>query len=110
MHPIQREPCSKRKQTDSAALDHTEENFFYPLENWSNSTVAHAIALRILGYLSILLTDRINIQHGILQRLDSTFHIEVNAAIFVTDKLCAKIKELAAILCDQLETKFHPMT
>ncbi|RIB27105.1 hypothetical protein C2G38_82930 [Gigaspora rosea] len=51
------------KQTDSVALDHTVKLIFYPLENRSNDTVARAIALRILGYLSILLTDRIDIQH-----------------------------------------------
>ncbi|CAG8612993.1 37913_t:CDS:2 [Gigaspora margarita] len=95
------------KQTDSAALDHTVKNIFFPLENRSNDTVARAIALRILGYLSILLTDRIDIQHGILQRLDSTFPIEANAAIFAADKLCAKTEKFAVILCDQLETKFQ---
>ncbi|CAG8808317.1 11951_t:CDS:2, partial [Racocetra fulgida] len=74
------------KQTDSAALDHTVKNIFYPLENRSNDTVARAIALKIL---------------------DSTFPIEANAAIFAADKLCAKSEKFSVILCDQLETKFQ---
>ncbi|CAG8816621.1 14511_t:CDS:2, partial [Racocetra persica] len=43
----------------------------------------------------------------ILQRLDSTFPIEANAAIFAADKLCAKSEKFSVILCDQLETKFQ---
>ncbi|CAJ0634205.1 9364_t:CDS:10 [Entrophospora sp. SA101] len=83
------------------------KSIFFLLENQSNDPIARSLALRTLGYISTLLTELLDIQHGILQRLDSPIPIEANAAIFAADKISSKTEKFSVILCEKLASKLQ---
>ncbi|RIA85785.1 hypothetical protein C1645_879079 [Glomus cerebriforme] len=92
------------QNSQSSELEQTIRKIFFLLENQSNDPIARALTLRCLGYMSVLLIERLDIQHGILQRLDSPVEIEVNAAIFAADKLCSKTDKFSALAYERFVT------
>ncbi|CAJ0874273.1 13729_t:CDS:10 [Entrophospora sp. SA101] len=67
------------------------KSIFFLLENQSNDPIAQLL----------------DIQHGILQRLDSPIPIEANAAIFAADKISSKTEKFSVILCEKLASKLQ---
>ncbi|CAG8649654.1 5555_t:CDS:10, partial [Acaulospora morrowiae] len=98
---------SRFTRNNCSAFEQIVKNIFFLLENQNTDPEARSLALRSLGCMSILLTDRIDIQHGILQRLDSVVDIEVNAAIYAADKICSKSEKFSILICDKLSTKLQ---
>ncbi|CAB4424502.1 unnamed protein product [Rhizophagus irregularis] len=92
------------QNSQSSELEQTIRKIFFLLENQSNDPIARALTLRCLGYMSVLLIERLDIQHGILQRLDSSVEIEANAAIFAADKLCSKTEKFSALAYEKFVT------
>ncbi|CAI2172104.1 11361_t:CDS:10, partial [Funneliformis geosporum] len=83
------------RNSQSSELDQTIRKIFFLLENQSNDPIARALTLRL---------ERLDIQHGILQRLDSSVEIEANAAIFAADKLCSKTEKFSALAYEKFVT------
>ncbi|CAG8535421.1 373_t:CDS:10, partial [Funneliformis mosseae] len=92
------------RNSQSSELDQTIRKIFFLLENQSNDPIARALTLRCLGCMSVLLIERLDIQHGILQRLDSSVEIEASAAIFAADKLCSKTEKFSALAYEKFVT------
>ncbi|CAG8589586.1 10951_t:CDS:10, partial [Paraglomus brasilianum] len=83
-------------------VDKIVMTIFIILGNQSNDPIARSLTLRTLGCLSPLLTERLNVQHGIIQRLDSHVLIEANAAIYAADNICSRSETFSTILCEKL--------
>lgn len=58
----------------------------------SNDPVARALALRTLGAVAGILSERQNVHHAIRRGLDSHDNVEVDAAIYATTRLAAHSK------------------
>jgi len=69
---------------------------------YSNDPTARILTLRILGYMSQVLYDRVDIQHSVLQHINSTNAEEVNAVLFAIDKICERSSTFANNVIDLL--------
>ncbi|XP_067029171.1 integrator complex subunit 7-like isoform X1 [Acropora muricata] len=68
----------------------------------SNDPVARAITVRFLGSIACLVSERKNVHHSIRSSLESHDEVELEAAIFATDKLCSHSREFASGLYNKL--------
>ncbi len=64
----------------------------------SNDPVARSLTLEALGHLSCLLGSRDDVQFRILERLDSTSHLEAMAALFAVERMLPLSESFAAAL------------
>ncbi|KAK2560871.1 Integrator complex subunit 7 [Acropora cervicornis] len=68
----------------------------------SNDPVARAITVRFLGSIASLVSERKNVHHSIRSSLESHDEVELEAAIFATDKLCSHSREFASGLYNKI--------
>ncbi|KAI8909435.1 hypothetical protein DFJ77DRAFT_513134 [Powellomyces hirtus] len=79
----------------------------------SNDPVARALTLRVIGYMSVIVVDNIEVHHGVRLLLDSKEPMELEAALFAADRIAFRsktfsvnhIEKLGAIMQDK-ETNF----
>ncbi|KAI8359870.1 hypothetical protein EDC96DRAFT_445408 [Choanephora cucurbitarum] len=81
----------------------------------SNDPIARSIALRVLGCMSIIIAEKLDVQFGIMQRLElATDRIELEAAIWAGDQICARSNRFPSVMfakiVDQLESKVKNYT
>ncbi|TPX71710.1 hypothetical protein SpCBS45565_g00775 [Spizellomyces sp. 'palustris'] len=69
----------------------------------SNDPIARAFTLRLLGYMSAIVQERIEVHHRVRLLLDSKDPLELEAAIFATDRIASKSRTFAANIMDKLE-------
>ncbi|KAJ7390820.1 Integrator complex subunit 7 [Desmophyllum pertusum] len=68
----------------------------------SNDPVARAITVRVLGSIACIVSERKNVHHSIRSSLESHDQVELEAAIFATDRLCAQSREFASGLYNKI--------
>ncbi|KAK9721730.1 hypothetical protein K7432_003197 [Basidiobolus ranarum] len=68
----------------------------------SNDPVARSLTARALGCISTIASERLDVQHGILECLNSEDRMELEAAIFASDKFCAVSKTFPKLVCNKL--------
>jgi hypothetical protein len=65
--------------------------------------------IRLLGHLAPITHDRIEVLYLIRQCLNFDQPIELKAAVFAIDKLCARSATFAVNVCDELYKVTHRM-
>ena len=55
----------------------------------SNDCVCRALTLRALAKISVIISDRHNVQHSIRLALESHDEFETNEAIYAADEFCS---------------------
>ncbi|KAF9585576.1 Integrator complex subunit 7 [Lunasporangiospora selenospora] len=68
----------------------------------SNDPLARAITLRLLGCMSTIIYDRIDVYHNIIHSLDSSEAMEASAAVYAADRICAQSQKFCAIISGKL--------
>ncbi|KAG0233601.1 hypothetical protein BGW42_007350 [Actinomortierella wolfii] len=68
----------------------------------SNDPLGRAITLRVLGCMASIVNDRVDVYHNVIHCLDSTEAMEVSAAIYVADRICAHSQKFCAIISGKL--------
>ncbi|KAF9163949.1 Integrator complex subunit 7 [Actinomortierella ambigua] len=68
----------------------------------SNDPLGRAITLRVLGCMASIVHDRVDVYHNVIHCLDSTEAMEVSAAIYVADRICAHSQKFCAIISGKL--------
>ncbi|KAG0305610.1 hypothetical protein BGZ98_003862 [Dissophora globulifera] len=68
----------------------------------SNDPLARAITLRVLGCMATIASDRIDVYHNVIHSLDSTEAMEVSAAVYAADMICAQSQRFCAIISGKL--------
>ncbi|KAI9318475.1 hypothetical protein BX666DRAFT_1928362 [Dichotomocladium elegans] len=77
----------------------------------SNDPIARSIALRILGCMSMIIADKIEIHYAVLQRLESaTDRTEMESAIWAADRICARSIRFAPVIFPRIEDKLNDVT
>ncbi|KAL1920988.1 uncharacterized protein VTP21DRAFT_11623 [Calcarisporiella thermophila] len=72
----------------------------------TNDRDARILALKVFDCISDIVSDRLDVLHSVLLRLDALGEPqEINAAIGAADRLCAKSEIFPAILCDPIASK-----
>ncbi|KAJ3161856.1 Integrator complex subunit 7 [Geranomyces variabilis] len=61
----------------------------------SNDAVARALTLRVLGFMSVIVIDNIEVHHGVRLLLDSKEPMELGAALFAADRIAFRSKTFA---------------
>ncbi|ORY94803.1 hypothetical protein BCR43DRAFT_333980 [Syncephalastrum racemosum] len=74
----------------------------------SNDLLARALTLRVLGCISMIIADNMEVHHAVLERLaDATERVEMEAAIWATDRLCACSTQFPSIVFPQIISKLN---
>ncbi|KAF9105371.1 Integrator complex subunit 7 [Mortierella sp. AM989] len=68
----------------------------------SNDPLARAITLRVLGGMATIVSDRIDVYHNVIHSLDSSEAMEVSAAVYAADMICARSQRFCAIISGKL--------
>lgn len=68
----------------------------------SNDPLARALTLRTLGSIACIIPDRKNVHHTIRNSLDTHDGVELEAAIFATEKFASYSKTFASNLCSKI--------
>ncbi|KAG0000625.1 Integrator complex subunit 7 [Entomortierella chlamydospora] len=68
----------------------------------SNDPLARAITLRVLGGMATIVSDRIDVYHNVIHSLDSSEAMEVSAAVYAADMICAQSQRFCAIISGKL--------
>ncbi|KAI8970533.1 hypothetical protein BDB01DRAFT_845383 [Pilobolus umbonatus] len=69
----------------------------------SNDPIARSITLRILGCLSVITAEKLDVQYGIIQRLElATERIELEAAIEAGDRICAQSSRFPFVIYSKI--------
>ncbi|KAI8601928.1 hypothetical protein EDD21DRAFT_304425 [Dissophora ornata] len=68
----------------------------------SNDPLARAITLRVLGCMATIVSDRIDVYHKVIHSLDSLEAMEVSAAVYAADMICAQSQRFCAIISGKL--------
>ncbi|KAG9325619.1 hypothetical protein KVV02_000644 [Mortierella alpina] len=68
----------------------------------SNDPLSRAITLRVLGCMATIVYDRIDVYHNVIHSLDSSEAMEVSAAVYAADKICAQSQKFCAIISGKL--------
>ncbi|KAG0279181.1 hypothetical protein BGZ95_002035 [Linnemannia exigua] len=68
----------------------------------SNDPLARALTLRAFGSMAVIVSDRVDVYHRVIHSLDSLEAMEVNAAIYAADKICAHSQRFCAIISGKL--------
>ncbi|CAO3676051.1 unnamed protein product [Umbelopsis vinacea] len=96
------------KQSSEAHLPkliNTEETVrrILPVLN-SNDYVARSITLRMLGCMSMIIPEKLDVHHGVVQRLEqATDKPEMEAAIWAADRFCAVSHRFLMVMCSKIE-------
>ncbi|KAI8583430.1 hypothetical protein K450DRAFT_223637 [Umbelopsis ramanniana AG] len=71
---------------------------------YSNDYVARSITLRMLGCISAIIPEKLDVHHGVMQRLElAEDRPELEAAIWAADKFCGVSHRFLAVICSKLE-------
>ncbi|KAI7870111.1 hypothetical protein BDF14DRAFT_1721510 [Spinellus fusiger] len=74
----------------------------------SNDPVARSITLRILGCMSMIISEKLDVHFGLLQRLEqATDRIEVEAVIWAVDRICARSERFPAVVYSKLTNELQ---
>ncbi|KAG1045964.1 hypothetical protein G6F49_010043 [Rhizopus delemar] len=81
----------------------------------SNDTTARSITLRVLGCMSIIIAEKLDVQFGIVQRFElATDRLELQAAIWASDQICARSNRFPAVIFSKIDKKlrghYYPST
>ncbi|KAG0206961.1 hypothetical protein BGX28_001710 [Mortierella sp. GBA30] len=68
----------------------------------SNDPLSRAITLRVLGCMATIVYDRIDVYHNVIHSLDSSEAMEVSAAVYAADRICAQSQKFCAIISGKL--------
>ncbi|KAG0043051.1 Integrator complex subunit 7 [Gryganskiella cystojenkinii] len=68
----------------------------------SNDQLARAITLRVFGCMAAIAYDRVDVYHNVIHSLDSSEAMEVSAAIYAADRMCAHSQKFCAIISGKL--------
>ncbi|ORX91810.1 hypothetical protein K493DRAFT_48154 [Basidiobolus meristosporus CBS 931.73] len=68
----------------------------------SNDPVARSLTVRVLGSIHSIASERLDVQHGILECLNSEDRMELEAAIFASDRFCAVSKTFPKLVSNKL--------
>ncbi|KAG0346671.1 Integrator complex subunit 7 [Podila humilis] len=68
----------------------------------SNDPLARALTLRVFGCMATIVSDRTDVYHIVIHSLDSSEAMEVSAAIFAADRICAQSQKFCAIISGKL--------
>ncbi|KAI9499049.1 hypothetical protein BDB00DRAFT_881086 [Zychaea mexicana] len=76
----------------------------------SNDPVSRSLALRVLGCMSVIIADKVDVQHAVLQRLEETSdRAEAEAAIWAADRFCAQSAQFSPTVFSTIETKLRDL-
>lgn len=76
----------------------------------SNDTIARSITLRVLGCMSMIIAEKLDVQFGIIQRLElATDRIELEAAIWAGDQICARSARFSSVIFPKVADKLEKM-
>ncbi|KAI8887768.1 hypothetical protein K501DRAFT_241903 [Backusella circina FSU 941] len=74
----------------------------------SNDPIARAITLRVLGCMSMIIAEKLDVQYGIIQRLElATDRIELEAAIWAGDQICARSSRFPSVIFSKITDKLE---
>ncbi|KAG0035216.1 Integrator complex subunit 7 [Podila clonocystis] len=68
----------------------------------SNDPLARALTLRVFGCMATIVYDRTDVYHIVIHSLDSSEAMEVSAAVYAADKICAQSQKFCAIISGKL--------
>ncbi|KAI7905757.1 uncharacterized protein BX663DRAFT_529835 [Cokeromyces recurvatus] len=72
----------------------------------SNDPIARSITLRVLGCMSMIISEKLDVQYGILQQLElAKDRIELEAAIWAGDQICAKSNRFPSVIFSKIVDK-----
>ncbi|KAL9539844.1 hypothetical protein MBANPS3_010034 [Mucor bainieri] len=79
----------------------------------SNDPIARSISLRVLGCMSMIIAEKLDVQFAIIQRLElATDRNELEAAIWAGDQICARSNRFPSVIfskvVDKLQDKQTP--
>ncbi|EPB89187.1 hypothetical protein HMPREF1544_03927 [Mucor circinelloides 1006PhL] len=79
----------------------------------SNDPIARSISLRVLGCMSMIIAEKLDVQFAIIQRLElATDRNELEAAIWAGDQICARSNIFPSVIfskvVDKLQDKQTP--
>ncbi|KAG0260726.1 H(+)-transporting V1 sector ATPase subunit A [Mortierella polycephala] len=72
-----------------------------PIMN-SIDPLARAITLRMLGCMATIVNDRVDVYHKVMYSMDSLEAMEVSAAVYAADRICAQSQRFCAIISGKL--------
>ncbi|KAG2219409.1 hypothetical protein INT45_010600, partial [Circinella minor] len=74
----------------------------------SNDSVSRSLALRVLGCMSVIIANKVDVQHAVLQRLEeATDRTEAEAAIWAADRFCAQSVQFSPTVFPTIEAKLR---
>ncbi|CAO3700367.1 unnamed protein product [Rhizopus stolonifer] len=74
----------------------------------SNYPIARSITLRVLGCMSIIIAEKLDVQFGIIQRFElATDRLELQAAIWASDQICARSNRFPAVIFSKIDNKLR---
>ncbi|KAG0092896.1 hypothetical protein BGZ92_008252 [Podila epicladia] len=68
----------------------------------SNDPLARALTLRVFGCMATIVYDRTDVYHIVIHSLDSSEAMEVSAAVYAADRICAQSQKFCAIISGKL--------
>ncbi|XP_057376792.1 integrator complex subunit 7-like [Daphnia carinata] len=68
----------------------------------SNDPIARSLALRTLGSMAIIISDRKSVHHSIRDSLDSHDAVELEAAIYAASKFAAQSRTFSVNMCSKI--------
>ncbi|KAI8141320.1 hypothetical protein BJV82DRAFT_620118, partial [Fennellomyces sp. T-0311] len=72
----------------------------------SNDPISRSLALRVLGCMSVIIADKVDVQHAILQRLEeASDRTEAEAVIWAADRFCAQSDKFSPTVFPTIEAK-----
>ncbi|KAI8991463.1 hypothetical protein BDF20DRAFT_904109 [Mycotypha africana] len=74
----------------------------------SNDPTARAIALRVFGCMSVISSNNLDVHYGIIQQMElATDRIELEAAIWAADQICARSKTFPSVIFPKIVEKLQ---
>lgn len=74
----------------------------------SNDFLARSITLRMLGCMSVIIPNKLDVHFGIVQRLQQASEkSEIEAAIWAADRFCAESHRFMTVICSETATMIN---
>ncbi|KAF1806233.1 hypothetical protein FB192DRAFT_1272270 [Mucor lusitanicus] len=74
----------------------------------SNDPIARSISLRVLGCMSMIIAEKLDVQFAIIQRLElATDRNELEAAIWAGDQICARSNRFPSVIFSKVVDKLQ---
>ncbi|KAH8555861.1 hypothetical protein BGW37DRAFT_418433 [Umbelopsis sp. PMI_123] len=71
---------------------------------YSNDYVARSITLRMLGCISKIIPEKLDVHHGVIQRLElAEDRPELEAAVWAADRFCGVSHRFLIVICSKIE-------